>query len=301
MLEKVRVPPGTLAERTFIVNVRIPRISAARQVHLKPRELKSETVECDDKLTREFNGTHPALPDLIIAPTNVPTVFIAGDSTVCDQPAAPWNSWGQMLPRFFQPAVAVANYAESGETVRSSLAAGRFDKIFSLMKPGDYLLAQFGHNDMKDKSTNGLATYRAALASIVARTRKLGGTPVLVTSMERKAGIAQDTLRGYPQAVREVAQAEHCALIDLNAMSKRFYQALGADLDKAFVDGTHHDNYGSYELAKCVVEGIQQDKLSLANLINVDFQDFDPEHPDPVANFQMPDGPVDSNEKPLGN
>ena len=47
-------------------------------------------------------------------------------------------------------------------------------------------------------------------------------------------------------------------------MSKVFYRALGADLDRAFQDGTHHNNYGSYELAKCVVAGIQQAKLPLA-------------------------------------
>ena len=79
----------------------------------------------------------------------MPTVFLLGDSTVCDQPAEPWNSWGQMLPRFFKPEIAVANHSESGETVADSLRAQRFEKIFSLMKPGDYLFVQFGHNDMK--------------------------------------------------------------------------------------------------------------------------------------------------------
>jgi hypothetical protein len=135
----------------------------------------------------------------------------------------------------------------------------------------------------------------------VTRTRALGGTPVLVTSMERKAGIEHDTLEGYPDAVRKVAASEHCALIDLNAMSRVFYKALGADLDKAFQDGTHHNNYGSYELAKCVVIGIQQNKLPLAKSIAADFKGFDPAHPDPVADFQMPASPISSSSKPLGN
>jgi hypothetical protein len=139
------------------------------------------------------------------------------------------------------------------------------------------------------------------LKKIVALTRELGGTPVLVTSMERKKGVEQDTLAGYPDAVREVAKAENCALIDLNAMSRIFYKALGADLDKAFHDGTHHNNYGSYELAKCIVEGIKQDKLPLAQFIVDDFGDFDPAHPDPVADFKMPASPTASKEKPLGN
>jgi lysophospholipase L1-like esterase len=301
MLEKVRVRPGAAAARTFIVHIRTPRISEMEKVRLKQREIETETVEWDDKLTLEFNGIHPTLRALEIYATNVPTVFIAGDSTVCDQPAEPWNSWGQMLPRFFKPDLAVANYAESGETIGSSLAAGRFDKIFSLMKPGDYLLVQFGHNDMKDKAANALAVYQTKLKQIVDRTRKLGGTPILVTSMERKTGVAKDTLMGYPQAVRDVAQEEHCALIDLHAMSKELYKALGRDLDKAFVDGTHHNNYGSYELAKCVVQGIKAAGLPLAKSIVDDFSAFNPERPDSAVDFQMPASPVYSGAKPQGN
>jgi hypothetical protein len=98
-----------------------------------------------------------------------------------------------------------------------------------------------------------------------------------------------------------VAKEEGCALVDLNAMSLVFYKALGADLGKAFQDGTHHNNYGSYELAKCVVEGIKQDKLPLAKYIVADFGVFDPAHPDPVADFTMPASPNHSSEKPLGN
>jgi hypothetical protein len=113
--------------------------------------------------------------------------------------------------------------------------------------------------------------------------------------------VEHDTLAGYPDAVRDVAKEEKCALVDLNAMSRKFYRALGADLDKAFQDGTHHNNYGSYELAKCVVAGIKQDKLPLAKFITDDFGNFDPVHPDAVADFQMPASPVSSTAKPLGN
>ena len=139
MLEKVHTAAGKSETRTFIVNLRTPKISESNHVHLKPRETASEIWDWDDKLTLEFNGTHPSVRSLEIEPAKVPTVFLLGDSTVCDQPAEPWNSWGQMLPRFFKPEVAVANHAESGETVADSLRAQRFEKIFSLMKPGDYL------------------------------------------------------------------------------------------------------------------------------------------------------------------
>jgi lysophospholipase L1-like esterase len=301
MLEKIHTGPRESATETFIVNLRQPEISGGDHVHLKPRERTTEMWDWDDKLTLEFNGEHPSVCALEIAKADVPTVFLIGDSTVCDQPAAPWNSWGQMLPRFFKPEIAVANHAESGETVADSLRARRFEKVFSLMKPGDYIFVQFGHNDMKDKKPDALATYKENLKQIVERTRKLGGTPVLVTSMERKAGMEQNTLMGYPQTVRDVAKEEDCALIDLNAMSKVFYRALGNDIGKAFQDGTHHNNYGSYELAKCVIEGIKEDNLPLAKFIVNDFGNFDPAHPDPVATFVMPVSPTFSSEKPLGN
>lgn len=153
---------------------------------------------------------------------------------------------------------------------------------------------------MKDKATNALEVYRANLKKLIARTREQGGTPVLVTSMERKAGVERDTLAGYPQTVRDVAKEENCALIDLHAMSRTFYRALRENVDKAFQDGTHHNNYGSYELAKCVALGIQQTKLSLANSIIPDFT-FDPAKPDDVKQFQMAASPNASKEKPLGN
>ena len=300
MSEKISTATGKSTARAFIANVRTPNISESNHVHLKQREQDSEMMDWDEKLTLEFNGVHPSLASLEIQSVEVPTVFIAGDSTVCDQSGEPWNSWGQMLPRFFKPEVAVANYAESGETIRSSLGAQRFEKVFSLMKKGDYLFVQFGHNDMKDKGAKALDTYKENLKKVVARTRELGGTPVLVTSMERKGGVEHDTLAGYPQTVRDVAGEENCALIDLHAMSRIFYKALGEDIGKAFQDGTHHNNYGSYELAKCVALGIQQDKLPLAKFLVDDFS-FDPAKPDAVATFVMPASPVGSREKPLGN
>ena len=300
MLEKIHTAAGKSETCTFIVNVRTPKISESNHVHLKPRETASETWAWDEKLTLEFNGAHPSVRSLEIAPVQAPTVFLIGDSTVCDQPAEPWNSWGQMLPRFFKPEIAIANHAESGETVADSLRAQRFEKVFSLMQPGDYLFVQFGHNDQKNHATNALDVYKSDLKKIITRTRSLGGTPVLVTSMERKGGVEHDTLAGYPDAVREVAKSENCALIDLNAMSRIFYKALGGDIGKAFQDGTHHNNYGSYELAICVALGIQQDKLPLAKFIVDDFS-FDPAKPDAVATFEMPASPMASKEKPLGN
>src|SRR5262245_6094543 len=150
MLEKVETAPGKFETRTFTVNVRIPRISGGGEVRLKDREKTIEAWAWDEKLTLEFNGESPAVSAIEIAPAEVPTIFLLGDSTVCDQPLEPYSSWGQMLPRFFGPGVAVASHAESGESLRSSLGARRLDKVLSLIKPGDYLFIQYGHNDQRE-------------------------------------------------------------------------------------------------------------------------------------------------------
>lgn len=301
MLEDVKTAKGEFVTRRFVVNTRTVNYPGGK-VHLKPREETTEMITWDEKLTLEFNGPRPVLRALEIQPaTNVATVFITGDSTVCDQPLEPWNSWGQMLPRFFDDNVAVANYAESGESIRSSLGAHRFDKVFSLINPGDFLFVQFGHNDMKDHATNALEVYKSNLKKIIATTRAHGATPVLITSMERKAGLNGETLAGYPDAVRKVARDEGVALIDLNAASVKLYRGLDENLGLAFQDGTHHNNYGSYELAKCIVEGIKANKLVLTKNLAADLMPFDPSKPDDVKSFSIPESPMRDVAKPDGN
>ncbi|HKB90490.1 MAG TPA: rhamnogalacturonan acetylesterase, partial [Opitutaceae bacterium] len=236
------------------------------------------------------------------------TVYLLGDSTVCDQPLEPWNSWGQMLTRFFKPGVAVANNAESGESLKSSLGAHRLDKVLSTMKPGDYLFVQYGHNDMKEKGEGigAFTSYKTDLKYFVTEARKRGGIPVVVTSMNRKnfdaSGKITNTLGDYPEAVRQLAKEEQIPLIDLHAMSKTLYEAIGPkDIAKAFQDGTHHNNYGSYELAKCMVEGIKADKLGLVKFIADDVSPFDPSHPDSIDDFKIPTSPQVSLQKPDGS
>jgi hypothetical protein len=89
-------------------------------------------------------------------------------------------------------------------------------------------------------------------------------------------------------------------IIDLNAMSKVLYSALGTNLDKAFQDGTHHNNYGSYELAKCVVAGIRSNKLDLAKFLADDIPPFEPRHPDFPDTVHIPASPNTTTEKPEG-
>jgi lysophospholipase L1-like esterase len=311
MLEQVDTKRGQFVTRTFLVNVRTPLIASGGEVKLKDREKTTEVWAWDEKLTLEFNNARPAVSSIEIAPAvDVPTVFLLGDSTVCDQPSEPYNSWGQMLTRFFKPEVVIANHAESGESLKSSLGARRLDKVLSLMKPGDYLLIQFGHNDEKEKGegVGAFTTYKADLKKFVSGARSRGGIPVLITPVQRRtfdqAGKITNSHGDYPEAVRQVAREENVALIDLNAMSKEFYEALGPERSKlAFKegDGTHHNNYGSYQLAKCIVEGIKNSRVGLVKYLTTDTKRFDPAQPDAIESFKLPASPIITNIKPLGS
>jgi lysophospholipase L1-like esterase len=310
MFEPIDTAKGKFATRSFTINIRRPQISTGGEVKLKDREKTTEWWAWDEKLTLEFNGSRPAVSSIVIEPVSVPTIFLLGDSTVCDQPSEPYASWGQMLTRFFGDRVAIANNAESGESLRSSLGAKRLDKVLSLMKPGDYLLIQYGHNDEKEKGegVGAFTTFKASLKLFVDGARKKGGIPILITPVQRRTFDANGKITNshgdYPDAVRQAAKEENVPLIDLNALSKDLYEALGKeDSGRLFKegDGTHHNNYGAYELAKTIVQSIRDQHLSPAKYLLKDLPTFDPKHPDALASFTIPPSPVITNERPPGN
>jgi lysophospholipase L1-like esterase len=309
MLEAVHVPAGQSRKFTFLAHVRVPEIPGGGRVALKPREREpilyvqwdekdNSTIrpflelDWDERLTLAFSDAHPALQAVEISPAaEHTTVYLIGDSTMTDQMMEPWGAWGQQLPRWFKPPVLIANYAESGETTASFLGERRWPKLLSEIHPGDYVLMQFGINDRAIP----LDRFKQYFVQFIADTRQHGATPILVTSQNLRTrafdehGKAQQTLGGYPDAMRQVAQEQHVPLIDLNAMSMTLFEAIGPDnLPKAFVDGTHQNAYGSYELAKCVVNGIVALKLPWAQDLTDDWKPFDPAHPDPLETFRLP-------------
>ena len=319
MLGPVKLAEGKKLEQEFFVNTRSHRIAArngvaAGEVKLKaPRETTQEAWAWDERLTLEIHGA--VLAALEITPARVPTVFLLGDSTVCDQSREPFNSWGQMLTRFFKPTVAIANHGESGETYRDSIGRRRLDKVISVMQPGDTLFMQFGHNDQKQVAagTGGpFTTYAEEMKAHIAAVRRAGGIPVVLSPMERRgfdaAGKVVPSLADYARAARETAAAERVAFIDLNARSIPLYEALGPEASaQAFaapggkVDNTHHNNYGSYELARCVAQGIVDAKLPLARELIREFRKFDPARPDAPQAFAVPPSPHFTNQRPLGD
>lgn len=325
MIEKVETAPGKYETRTFTVNVRKPAISTGGVTSLNGREKGPPPVpDWDDHLTFEFNGKHPGVASMEIKPAKgALTLFLAGDSTVTDQRNEPWAGWGQMLPRFFGPGVAVSNQAESGLALYSFERQKRLEKVLSMMKKGDYLFIQFGHNDQKDKSAGAgpFTTYKANLKKFVEAARSKGGIPVLVTPMERrrwKGSEPEPTLTDYAEAVRQVGAEEKAPVIDLNAMSLKFYAALGPEKSKkAFVhypansfpgqdkelkDDTHHNAYGGYELARCIVEGIKANVPELVKNLAKDAGTFDPAKPDEPEKVDIPPSPLSGpTEKPAGS
>lgn len=322
MLENVKTASGKTVQKTIVVDVRTPKINDQEQIKLKERE--RNYLNWDNKLTLEFNGEHPCVAAIEIQKADeLPTIFLAGNSTVTDQENEPWASWGQMFPNFLKPEIVVANYAESGETLLAFKREKRLQKILSQMQPGDYLLMEFAHNDQKPGGNHldAMTTYKDELKYYMSEARKKGGKPVLVTSTNRRRFDEKDkiinTLEEFPEAMRQLAKEENVPLIDLNAMSKAFYEALGPELskkafvhypantypgqDKPLADDTHFNPYGAYELAKCVTEGIRKNIPELAKYIRADWTEFNPSQPDPVDNFRWCESPSVNLVNPDGN
>lgn len=125
-------------------------------------------------------------------------------------------------------------------------------------------------------------------------------TPSTLYSAEKGFGLFPSGV--IPEAMRQLANEANVPLIDLNAMSEAFYEALGTEnskkafvhypansypgQDKPLADDTHFNSYGAYELAKCVVQGIQQNIPDVARFIRDDWTVFDPLQPDPVSEFR---------------
>jgi lysophospholipase L1-like esterase len=313
---------------TFLVHVRDSLIRDARsepvsKVRLKPRE--HAYLHWDDLLTLEFNDTLPKICALTVEPVNDrPVIFLAGNSTVVDQDREPWAAWGQMFPAMLNPdAAIVANYAESGEAMKSFKSARRLDKIWSLAKPGDYLFIEFTHNDQKPGGSHldPFTTYRQTIREWIAEARKRNVQPVLVTSMHRRNfdshGKIVNTLGDYPEDMRQIATLENVPLVDLNAMSKTLYEAWGPEASKkAFVhfpansfpgqdtkleDNTHFSTYGAYQLARCVASALAASATPLAEMISPAFKKFDPAKPPAFETFHMPTGRPAAAIKPDGN
>lgn len=209
------------------------------------------------------------LPVLIMAqePTDSITVFMIGDSTMANKPLKDENQergWGQMLPMMLQGKIRVDNHAVNGRSSRSFINEGRWDKVIELIRPGDYLVIEFGHNDEKPgekRHTDPGSTFDDNLRMFAQKALEKGATPILMNSIVRRnfpANIAEkaedrddnppsatgptknavegeilvDTHGAYLISPRTVAEELGTPFVDLNALTHCLVQSLGREKSK---------------------------------------------------------------------
>ena len=154
-------------------------------------------------------------------------IFLAGDSTMCFYTAdrAPRTGWGMLLSQFCRSNVRVHNFAQSGHSTRTFQTSGWFAHLLSLLRPGDHVVIQFGHNDKHPADYRPLAhtevdEFASNLRSFIAQVRERGAIPTLATTTiewaadglnERAMLLAQ-----YNAATLSVAGECDVEVIDLN-------------------------------------------------------------------------------------
>lgn len=218
-------------------------------------------------------------------------VFLAGDSTVANKPyreGNPEKGWGQVLPLYFNDGVVVDNHAVNGRSTKSFIDEGKWDSLISMVKPGDYVFIEFGHNDAKISDSTRYAAadgaYSDNLRRFVADIRAKEATPVLLSPIMRRRfddkGVFYDTHGGYPDAVRSVADELDVVLIDLHKSTQTMLVSFGeeaskklflhvdtneyAHLDKPIIDDTHLSAYGAFKVADMLAAAIKRELPELA-------------------------------------
>ncbi len=200
-------------------------------------------------------------------PVKKTTIFVIGDSTAANKDLSKGKTergWAQMLQMYFDSTmIRVNNHAVNGRSSKSFINEGRWDRVVSLIKPGDYVIIQFGHNDEKpkaDRHTDPGSTFDYNLAKFVRETRERGGIPVLMNCVVRrnffvtapendddeklrtqtfKDGVKMvegdsliDTHGLYRVAPRDVAQRMNCYFVDANKITHDLEQGLGTEASK---------------------------------------------------------------------
>lgn len=226
------------------------------------------------------------------------TLFLIGDSTMANKELTggkPERGWGMMLPGFFSSDIRIDNHAKNGRSSKSFMDEGRWDKVISQVKPGDYVFIQFGHNDEKKDSarhTEPGTTFDANLRRFAQETLSKGGIPVLCNSIVRrnfvyseKSGKEElvDTHGAYLESPRRVAQELGVTFIDMNRIThelvagmkpeetKKLFMWVDPNTIPAFPagreDNTHLNIQGARLVAGLATEAISKAFPSLAEFV----------------------------------
>ena len=197
---------------------------------------------------------------------NVTTIFVIGDSTAAQKDISGGKQergWAMALACYFDDNIRVDNHAVNGRSSLSFFNEGRWQKVLDSMKPGDYVIIQFGHNDEKpkaDRHTDPGSTFDYMLARYVRETREHGGIPILMNCVVRrnffvnapdndddeklrtttfKDGVKMvegdsliDTHGLYRVAPCDVAQRMNVHFVDANQITHDLEQGLGTEASK---------------------------------------------------------------------
>lgn len=222
------------------------------------------------------------------------SVYTIGDSTMADKVKPeenPEHGWGQMLPLFFNSNVIIENRAVNGRSTRSFIDEKKWEAVYKILKPGDYVFIQFGHNDGKiadsARYTNPNTAYRHNLIRFVNESREKGAIPILFSPIARRNfnqnGVLVGTHGDYPLATRLVAQELKVPFVDLEYYSEQLEISYGPEKSKALhlhfkkgeipyypegkSDDTHLSRKGALAIAGLAVEQIKLlNDNSLGNL-----------------------------------
>ncbi|HEX8330625.1 MAG TPA: rhamnogalacturonan acetylesterase [Hymenobacter sp.] len=225
-----------------------------------------------------------------------PTIFLIGDSTVRNT-NAPQMGWGNVVATYFDTTkIKVQNNAMAGRSTRTFITEGRWEKTIAAIKPGDFLIMQFGHNEgsAPDTSKAGrrgvlrgtgdetkalvwpdghpetVNTYGWYLRKFIREAKAKGATPIVASMIPRnewKEGKVIRASNDFGKWAQEVAQQEGVAFINLNEITALKYEKLGPDEVKKFFPGdhTHTNEAGARVNAESVVDGIRSNKKIALN------------------------------------
>jgi len=267
LLGAVTTAAGQSATYSFVVNVRA-----------KEGQPLQDVAAGFPGLDLFFSGPSASAPQissigyaLVSAATKPTMVYLAGDSTVCDQTDLDYAGWGQMLPQFFAPPVCLANYADSGESSASFLASSaEWGAVKSAMGTGDFVMIQFGHNDKTTTSQD----FQANITKMVTDAKAKGVTPILFSPPARATFTGQslsDQSSLHSADMAAVAAAQKVDYVDLTSITTTWYNQLGPSGWQAYhalgTDATHTNSAGADKIASLVADAIRTQKLSLARYL----------------------------------
>jgi lysophospholipase L1-like esterase len=204
-------------------------------------------------------------------------VYIAGDSTcqTYGTNASGQQGWGQRISEFFTTDVVFVNKAIGGRSSKSFIAEGRLDDILAVIKPGDYLFAQWGINDRYKSDTarytDPATTFRTYLKQYIDGARKKNAIPVLLTPTPRHQyanGVFENAFAPYCDAIKAVGKETNTPVIDVQTKALAYYTNIGnAAVSTIMLDVLHFKAAGAYQMARIVAVGVSEGPLPIAKFV----------------------------------